>query len=115
LRIWAIFDRRAGNHNLVQVLEQKRAKNSRFSASIFRSRVKTARVDLYTTLNNAHGHPETRRADVIPRPPGDAAVSVKMGFASFRDKISLPTSRGCSPKFIPPPFSALMLTKSRSR
>jgi hypothetical protein len=43
LRIWAIFDHGAGDYNLVQVLEQKRAKNSRFSASIFRSRAKIAR------------------------------------------------------------------------
>jgi hypothetical protein len=43
LRIWAIFDHGAGDYNLVQVLEQKGAKNSRFSASIFRSRAKIAR------------------------------------------------------------------------
>jgi hypothetical protein len=41
--ICAIFERGTGDHNLVKVLEQKRAKNSRFSASIFRSRAKTAR------------------------------------------------------------------------
>jgi len=43
LRIWAIFDREGGDHNFLRVLEQKRAKNSRFSASIFRTRAKTAR------------------------------------------------------------------------
>jgi hypothetical protein len=37
-----MFERGAGDYNLVQVLEQKRAKNSRFCASIFRSRAKTA-------------------------------------------------------------------------
>jgi len=45
--ICAIFERGTGDHNLVKVLEQKRAKNSRFSASIFRSRAKTARGDLH--------------------------------------------------------------------
>mgnify|MGYP003693737103 CR=1 FL=1 len=47
-----------------ELLERKRAKNSRFSASIFRSRAKTARGrPIYiATLNNARGHPETRRS-----------------------------------------------------
>ena len=53
------------DHNLVRVLEQKRAKNSRFSASIFPSRAKTARGRLYyIALNNARGHPETRSTPV---------------------------------------------------
>jgi hypothetical protein len=47
LRNQAIFDRAGGSHDFVQVLEQKCAKNSRFSASIFRSRAKTARVCLF--------------------------------------------------------------------
>jgi hypothetical protein len=47
LRIRAIFDRGASDHNFAPVAEQKRAKNSRFAASIFRSRAKTARGDLY--------------------------------------------------------------------
>jgi hypothetical protein len=47
LGIRAIFDRGASGHNFASVAEQKRAKNSRFSASIFRSRAKTARGDLY--------------------------------------------------------------------
>ena len=44
LRICTIFERGADDYNLVHVLEQKRAKNSRFSVSIFRSRAKIARV-----------------------------------------------------------------------
>jgi len=46
LRINAIFDHGPSDHNFALVAEQKRAKNSRFSASIFRSRAKTARGDL---------------------------------------------------------------------
>jgi hypothetical protein len=45
LRICVIFERGAGDHNFAPVAEQKRAKNSRFSASILRSRAKTARGD----------------------------------------------------------------------
>jgi hypothetical protein len=51
LRINAIFDHGASDHNFALVAEQKRAKNSRFSASIFRSRAKTARggpIYIYT-------------------------------------------------------------------
>jgi hypothetical protein len=43
----AIFERGASDHNFAPVAEQKRAKNSRFSASIFRSRAKTAQPRLY--------------------------------------------------------------------
>src|SRR5207253_8691230 len=36
-------------------------------------------------------------------------------FAPFRQKNSLPTSPECWPRFIPPQFTALTLTKLRSR
>ena len=72
-RIWKFdnpcdFDRGASDHNFAPVAEQKRAKNSRFSASIFRSRAKIARgTYIYATLNNARGYPETRRRRGTPR------------------------------------------------
>src|SRR5437016_8943259 len=70
-RIWKFdnpcdFDRGASDHNFAPVAEQKRAKNSRFAASFFRSRAKTARGDLYITLNNARGHPRDAKTSRDP-------------------------------------------------
>ena len=66
----AIFDRGASDHNFAPVAEQKRAKNSRFSASIFsqpRQNRPRGPIYIYPTLNNARGHPETRRRRGTPR------------------------------------------------